>query len=111
VSQAVTDTDPRHSNGRAAAILSGTLVGLVVGIAFDAVVWLWAFSRALAGDVGAGFPLVVQTATERGDVVAESGIGIFVIPVCCALIGIAIGWFVAKRFRGRHDDASPAPAR
>jgi Mg/Co/Ni transporter MgtE len=101
----MTRTPSTASSRALAAALTGVLVGLVLGVAVDAAIWLWAFGQALGGHVGIDVPLIVTTNRERGDVVAESGAGLVVIPLAAAVMGCAVGWIVGRR---RADRVPPA---
>jgi hypothetical protein len=81
---------------RLAAVLTATLCGFVLGAAIDAAVWLWVFGRALSGEAGVAIPLIVSTSTEHGDVVAQTGVGILVVPLFLALCGLGFGYLIAR---------------
>jgi hypothetical protein len=80
-------------------VLTGSLCGLVLGVAVDAAVWLWVFGQAMSGQAGVEVPLIVSTTTESGDVVAQTGAGILVLPLVLALCGAGLGCLVAHRQR------------
>ncbi|MFZ7087516.1 hypothetical protein [Curtobacterium sp. RRHDQ10] len=86
-----------------AGALTGAVGGLVLGVGVDAGVWLWAFGQALSGQAVLTVPLVVTTSVDHGDVVARSGIGVVVIPLASAVLGIVTGWFVGRAHRAGPD--------
>jgi hypothetical protein len=105
VPQAVTRPQSPTSSRSLASALTGALVGLILGIAADAAIWFWAFGQALDGRVGIDVPFIVSTNLERGDVVAESGVGIVVIPLAVAVVGSAFGWIAGRRGTDRVPTA------
>ena len=91
-----------------AAVLTGALCGLVLGVAVDAAVWLWAFGQALSGEAGVEVPLIVSTTTESGDVVAQTGAGILVLPLVLAACGAGLTRLVSNRQRQRSGTSAQA---
>lgn len=81
--------------------LAGGILGLVLGIVVDAGIWLWAFAGALNGQSTVNVPLVVQVTTSGGDVSAQSGLGLLVIPLVVAALGVLLGLVIAQVARRR----------
>jgi hypothetical protein len=99
--------EPRRP-GSLATVLTTTLCGLVLGVAVDAAAWLWAFGQALSGEAGVAVPLIVSTSTEQGDVVAQTGIGILVVPLALGLCGVGSGLLIAQLRRRRSGTTATA---
>jgi hypothetical protein len=77
--------------------LVGAIVGLLIGIVVDAAVWLFAFASALNGNAPITVPFIVSTSTSGADVIARSGLGVLVVPICAAVLGAGVGAVIARR--------------
>ncbi len=78
-------------------VLASSLIGLLLGTGVDAAVWLFAFASALNGNVFITVPFIVSTSISGDDVIARSGLGLLVVPVCAAALGALIGAMAVRR--------------
>ncbi len=80
-------------------IFSGATIGLLLGLVLDAAAWVYAFSSAFRGDVRVTVPFIVTTFTSGDDVVARSGIGVLILPLALAAVGMIVGLVVGRSRR------------
>lgn len=100
MSRAETVHEPVGAGAAAVRALAFGLVGLVVGallgIVVDLVIWIWAFGQTLASNVPRDIPWFVDSAVESDGVSATLGLGMLMLPVVlvmiCGGLGALFGW-------------------
>ncbi|MGJ4845837.1 hypothetical protein [Leifsonia sp. Le1] len=78
----------------------GLVTGLVVGAVGTAIAVGWAIFNAVDSQASAHVPLVIDVAVVDGTVRAESGDGLVVPALVCAVVGASIGvaiWALRRR--------------
>ena len=73
------------------------VVGFLVGATGVAILWVVAFSSALAGRPGTGVPFLVSTVSEGADVTITTGPGAIVLPVALGIAGLVAGIGIARK--------------
>jgi hypothetical protein len=77
-------------------VLSGATIGLLLGLVLDAAAWLYAFATAFRGGARVTVPFIVTAFTSGDDVVARSGLGVLILPLAIAVLGVIVGLLLAR---------------
>lgn len=82
--------------------MSGALIGLLLGIVFDGVIWLWAFASVLDGAEAVSVGPVMEVTGADDSVTAVGGVGLLLLPAALAAAG-AVGAALLARLRVRQS--------